>query len=109
MTKNVDDALFASGKKFNYEGDTPANESEYNAKGIVWAEDETPMTWADIQTKITELEALEYAEDRAKAYPSIGDQLDTLYHAIDADADLKSKFADFHTAIKAVKDANPKS
>ena len=29
-------------------------------------------------------------------------------HSIDADADLKSKFADFHTALKAVKDANPK-
>ena len=28
-----------------------------------------------------------------------------LYHSIDADADLKSKFADFHNAIKAVKDA----
>ena len=109
MAKNVDDALFASGKKFNYEGDTPANQAEYEARTIVWGDGETPMTWSDIQTKIAELEALEYKEDRAAAYPAIGDQLDMLYHSIDADADLKTKFADFHTAVKAVKDANPKS
>ena len=41
-------------------------------------------------------------------YPSIGDQLDLLWHAIDADADLKVKFASFYNCIKAVKDANPK-
>ena len=43
-----------------------------------------------------------------KCYPSTGDQLDLLWHAIDADADLKVKFAGFYNAIKAVKDANPK-
>lgn len=109
MAKNVDDALWASGKSFTYEGDRPANQAEYEAKAITWADGVTPMTWAEIQTKITELEALEYKEDRAAAYPAIGDQLDMLYHSIDADADLKTKFADFHTAVKAVKDANPKS
>jgi hypothetical protein len=31
-----------------------------------------------------------------------------LWHAIDADADLKSKFSAFYNSIKAVKDANPK-
>ena len=41
-------------------------------------------------------------------YPAIREQLDMLWHAIDADADLKVKFADFYNAIKTVKDANPK-
>lgn len=108
MAKNVDDALFASGKKFSYVGDRPTNEAEYNAANIQWGDGETPMAWADVQTKITELEALEYKEDREKAYPKIGDQLDNLWHAIDADADLKTKFATFYNAIKAIKDANPK-
>lgn len=108
MAKNVDHALQASGKEYYYEGDTPANQAEYEAKTITWGDGVTPMTWSDIQTKITELEALEYQEDRAKAYPIVGDQLDLLYHAIDGDSDLKTKFADFHTALKAVKDANPK-
>ena len=49
-----------------------------------------------------------YKSARLDAYPSIGDQLDMLWHAIDADATLKSNYADFHTAIKTVKDANPK-
>ena len=45
---------------------------------------------------------------RRDAYPSAGDQLDMLWHAIDGDATLKSNYADFHTALKTVKDANPK-
>ena len=41
-------------------------------------------------------------------YPSFGDQLDLIFKAIDADSDLKTKFADFHTAIAAVKAKYPK-
>ena len=55
-----------------------------------------------------EQDAQAYARTREAAYPSIGDQLDMLWHAIDADATLKSNYADFHTALKTVKDANPK-
>ena len=51
---------------------------------------------------------LTYADNRRAAYPVIGDQLDMLWHAIDGDTALKTTYADFHTAIKAVKDANPK-
>ena len=50
----------------------------------------------------------EYENDRMMKYPSIGEQLDMLWHAIDADADLKVKFSTFYNAIKAVKDAHPK-
>jgi len=49
-----------------------------------------------------------YSRNRKTAYPSIGDQLDMLWHAIDDNSTLKTRYADFHTAIKAVKDANPK-
>ena len=45
---------------------------------------------------------------RVSKYPSIGDQLDMLFHAIEADSDLKTKLADFYDEIKAIKDANPK-
>jgi len=56
----------------------------------------------------TDHAANKYREERRKSYPDIGEQLDQIYKAIDGDSDLKTKFADFHTAIKAVKDANPK-
>ena len=56
--------------------------------------------------------ATKYKIDRvltgSKRYASVGDQLDLLWHAIDADADLKSKFSAFYNSIKEVKDANPK-
>ena len=49
-----------------------------------------------------------YEQERRMEYPAIGEQLDMLYHAIDGDEGLKTQFNDFYTAIKAVKDANPK-
>ena len=59
-----------------------------------------------------EAAAVKYKTDRTtngyKTYPAIGDQLDLLWHAIDADTDLKSKFSAFYNSIKEVKDANPK-
>ena len=93
-----------------------------NAEVSVNAEDVNQITWHDgnpnsitvaqIQTNQAELQkahdAKAYARARASAYPSIGDQLDMLWHAIDDNSTLKTRYADFHTAIKAVKDANPK-
>ena len=59
-----------------------------------------------------EAAAVKYKTDRtingSTIYPAIGDQLDLLWHAIDADEDLKGKFSAFYNSIKAVKDANPK-
>ena len=52
--------------------------------------------------------ANEYSWKRAEAYPSIQEQLDLLWHAIDDDADLKTKLSGFYNVIKAVKDSNPK-
>ena len=56
---------------------------------------------AAVQTYIT---ANAYKTQRQ--YPSIGDQLDMLWHAIDNGT--LNKTSDFYTAIKAVKDAHPK-
>jgi hypothetical protein len=42
-----------------------------------------------------------------RQYPPLGDQLDMLWHAIDNGT--LNKTSDFYTAIKAVKDAYPKS
>ena len=45
---------------------------------------------------------------RREEYPEIGEQLDMLYHAIDADSDLKTKFSSFYNTIKSVKQKYPK-
>ena len=47
--------------------------------------------------------------NRKVEYPDIGEQLDMLYHAIDSDSDLKTKFSSFYTSIKSVKDKYPKT
>ena len=45
---------------------------------------------------------------RSQEYPAIVEQLDMLYHAIDADRDLKIKFSNFYNTIKSVKEKYPK-
>ncbi len=57
-----------------------------------------------------EHDAQEYARNRQAEYPEIGDQLDMLWHAIDTGdwTAAKVKTTEFYTALKAVKDANPK-
>jgi hypothetical protein len=52
-------------------------------------------------------ELVKYKDDRKKNYPLLGDQLDMLWHAINSGT--LNKTSDFYTAIKAVKDAYPKS
>ena len=72
-------------------------------KSIQWKNGTTPIAEADILAKQKELKTAyinnKYQRDRAKAYPSIVDQLDDLYHnGIDG----------WKTTIKAVKDKYPK-
>ena len=55
-----------------------------------------------------DLENDSYRSKRREAYDTLPNQLDLLWHAIDADSDLKVKFSAFYNSIKAVKDANPK-
>ena len=54
------------------------------------------------------IEEAPYIGQRKNAYPDIGDQLDMLWHSIDQDPQLKSKYFDFYEAIKAVKVKYPK-
>lgn len=61
---------------------------------------------AEHQKRLAEHEKVKYRDERVRAYPSIGDQLDMLYKAMDRGEIPKSK--EFYNAIKAVKDAYPK-
>ena len=79
---------------------------------IEWVNGTTPIPKADIEAKMNEManepEQSNYAEQRRNAYPEIGDQLDMLWHSIDQDAQLKSKYFNFYEALKAVKVKYPK-
>ena len=70
---------------------------------------------AEQATRATEAAKVFYQKQRTgeagttkNIYPKITEQLDLLFHAIEADTDLKTKFADFYSVIKAVKDSYPK-
>tara|TARA_Y100000590_G_scaffold165246_1_gene189277 strand:- start:11 stop:328 length:318 start_codon:yes stop_codon:yes gene_type:complete len=56
-----------------------------------------------------EYDAQEYARKRKEEYPELAEQLDLLWHAIDAgtldDRDHRNKF---YTTLKQVKENNPK-
>jgi len=79
---------------------------------IEWhSTDITQPTDAEIQAEITRLQDIydnnQYQRDRQ--YAPTGDQLDMLWHSIDAgEFGDTAKQSEFYTANKAVKDANPK-
>ena len=53
--------------------------------------------------------SVNYAEKREIAYPKLAEQLDLLYHAIDAGKfGDTAKTSDFYVKLKAVKDKYPK-
>ena len=87
--------------------------SDINTCEREWLEGTTPISKADIKAKMNEManepEQSNYAQQRKSAYPEIGDQLDMLWHSIDQDPQLKSKYFDFYEAIKAVKVKYPKN
>ena len=74
-----------------------------NINTIEWHNETTPISKADIEAKMAELQTEydnnKYQRDRAAEYPSIKDQLDDMYHnGVDG----------WKTTIKAVKDKYPK-
>jgi len=78
---------------------------------IIWHNGTTPIPKADIEAKMVEVQA-EYDANqyqRDRVYPSIGDQLDMLWHSIDQNPKLKSEYFEFYEAIKAVKVKHPKN
>ena len=85
--------------KFQIEKDIDGNEN------ITWLDGTTPIPKADIEAKMVEVQAeydaKQYQRDRV--YPSIGDQLDMLWHSIDKNPALKSEYFEFYEAIKTVK------
>ncbi len=76
---------------------TAEEEAEWDAREAAYAE---------AQAKIVPTPA--HVGKRASAYPSIGDQLDMLWHSIDQNAELKQKYFAFYEAIKSVKAKYPK-
>jgi len=84
---------------------------DINTCEIEWHQGTTPISKADIEAKMNELQA-EYDANqyqRDRVYPSIGDQLDMLWHSIDQNPKLKSEYFEFYEAIKAVKVKHPKN
>ena len=83
------------------------------SQGVVtqWLDERTQPTDEEIEAKKielqTEYDANQYQRDRV--YPSIGDQLDMLWHSIDQNPKLKSEYFEFYEAIKAVKVKHPKN
>ncbi len=75
--------------------------------GVIEWQDTPVISDADIQAKLSELQAEydanQYQRDRAEEYPDIGDQLDMQYH------DKKDGTTTWEDAVQAVKDAHPKS
>jgi len=95
--------------KINSSAEFTINADDINQ--ITWLNGTTPIPKADIEAKMVEVQAdydaKQYQRDRV--YPSIGDQLDMLWHSIDQNSALKSQYFDFYEAIKAVKVKNPKN
>ena len=98
--------------KINPNAEVLVKGDDINTCEIDWIKG-TPIPKADIEAKMNEManepEQSQYAEQRRNAYPEIGDQLDMLWHSIDQDPQLKSKYFDFYEAIKAVKVKYPKN
>ena len=71
---------------------------------------QTPPTEEAIHAKLSDLQAdydsKQYQRDRQREYPELPEQLDMLFHAIDAGA--LDKTSAFYTTLKAVKDKYPK-
>ena len=96
--------------KINPNAEVVVRGTDINTCEIEWLNGTPPISKADIEVKMVEVQADYDAKQyqRNRVYPSIGDQLDMLWHSIDRDGELKSKYYDFYEAIKAVKVKNPK-
>ena len=74
-----------------------------NLDNIKWYDETTPISKADIEAKMVEVQAeydaKQYQRDRVSEYPSMAEQLDDIYHnGIDA----------WKATIKITKDKYPK-
>ena len=91
---------------------TPKAEWVLRGDELEWLDTtQTQPTDSEITAEVTRLQAIydnnQYQRDRQ--YAPTGDQLDMLWHSIDAgEFGDTAKQSEFYTANKAVKDANPK-
>ena len=104
----MNDTVIKAILKINPNAEVSLSEDDINT--IVWENGTTPIPKADIEAKMVEVQA-EYDANqyqRDRVYPSIGDQLDMLWHTMDKNTELQHKFYDFYQTIKKVKVAHPK-
>ncbi len=105
----MSDTVIKAILKINPNAEVSVSGNDINT--IEWHNGTTPIPKADIEAKMVELQA-EYDANqyqRDRVYPSIGDQLDMLWHSIDQNPKLKSEYFEFYEAIKAVKVKHPKN
>ena len=105
----MNDTVIKAILKINPNAEVSVSGNDINT--IIWENGTTPISKADIEAKMVELQA-EYDANqyqRDRVYPSIGDQLDMLWHSIDKNPALKSEYFEFYEAIKAVKVKHPKN
>ena len=92
-------------KKINPNAEFAMYDNDLNT--IIWQNGTTPIPVAEIEAKMTELQAEydanEYQRDRATAYPTIQEQLDMQYW------DKVNGTTNWEDGIAKVKSDNPKS
>ena len=104
----MNDTVIKAILKINPNAEVSFSDNDIN--NIQWHNGTTPIPKADIEAKMVEVQA-EYDANqyqRDRVYPSIGDQLDMLWHTMDKNTELQHKFYDFYQTIKKVKVAHPK-
>jgi len=82
--RDINKAIYAINSSAVFHIGAENNADVLDSCTIEWLEGTTPISKADIQTKINELQveydAKEYQRQRANEYPSMADQLDDIYH-----------------------------
>ena len=99
----VYDGEFEDGFEWSYDGSNIGTDPQdpYDHYGRAIKGDAIVIDQAIIDQMEADAAAIQYQYDRKNEYPSIGDQLDALFHAGVFPADMAAK-------IQAVKDAYPK-
>ena len=102
MKINIIEAIL----KINLNAEVSVDGDDINTCEITWHNGTTPISKADIEAKMVEVQAEydanQYQRDRATAYPTIQDQLDMQYW------DNVNDTTNWEDAIAKVKADNPK-
>ncbi len=106
----MSEKIFNAIRKINPNAHMIIRGNDVDSCEIQWLNGTTPISKTEIEAKMNEIGTeSNYVQQRRNAYPNIGDQLDMLWHSIDQDPQLKSKYFNFYEAIKAVKVKYPKN